>query len=291
MARMKFLCDAERCIECNGCVTACKHEHEMPWGVNRRRVVTLNDGVPGEKSISVACMHCSDAPCMAVCPVDCFYKTSKAWCCTTRTCASAAATASMPVRSARRSSRRTARSACAARWTSARSAPADPRPTIRGGVQEIRPQPAGGRQAAGVCRNVLDQGAAGRRRRRHRGHLSQPGARARQGRGGLGLGHCLWQARGNRRNREANHEKAGADRNRGGIAAAGGGVRRETRSEDLQAGRIPGQDRTPSRGATHSSRATRRPGKKRSRPATRARTSTCGSATDRKEEVSCPTSA
>ena len=26
MARMKFLCDAERCIECNGCVTACKNE-------------------------------------------------------------------------------------------------------------------------------------------------------------------------------------------------------------------------------------------------------------------------
>ena len=45
MARMKFLCDAERCIECNGCVTACKQEHEIPWGVNRRRVVTLNDGL------------------------------------------------------------------------------------------------------------------------------------------------------------------------------------------------------------------------------------------------------
>src|SRR5688500_19227873 len=77
MARMKFLADAERCIECNGCVTACKQEHEIPWGVNRRRVVTMNDGVPGEKSISVACMHCSDAPCMAVCPVDCFYKTTE----------------------------------------------------------------------------------------------------------------------------------------------------------------------------------------------------------------------
>ncbi|MDD9981010.1 MAG: formate dehydrogenase, partial [Gammaproteobacteria bacterium] len=25
MARMKFLCDAERCIECNGCVVACKN--------------------------------------------------------------------------------------------------------------------------------------------------------------------------------------------------------------------------------------------------------------------------
>ena len=77
MARMKFICDAERCIECNSCVTACKNEHEVPWGVNRRRVVTLNDGVPGEKSISVACMHCSDAPCMAVCPVNCFYRTEE----------------------------------------------------------------------------------------------------------------------------------------------------------------------------------------------------------------------
>jgi formate dehydrogenase iron-sulfur subunit len=75
---MKFICDTERCIECNGCVTACKAEHDVPWGVNRRRVVTINDGMAGaEKSISVACMHCSDAPCMAVCPVQCFYKTDE----------------------------------------------------------------------------------------------------------------------------------------------------------------------------------------------------------------------
>jgi len=72
MARMKFYCDAERCIECNACVTACKNEHEIPVGVNRRRVVTIKDGEPGERSLSVACMHCSDAPCAAVCPVDCF---------------------------------------------------------------------------------------------------------------------------------------------------------------------------------------------------------------------------
>lgn len=76
MARMKFLLDAERCIECNACVTACKNENEVPWGVNRRRVITMNDGSPGEKSVSVACMHCTDAPCAAVCPVDCFYTTS-----------------------------------------------------------------------------------------------------------------------------------------------------------------------------------------------------------------------
>jgi formate dehydrogenase iron-sulfur subunit len=78
MARMKFLCDADRCIECNACVTACKNEHEVPWGINRRRVVTLNDGKPGERSVSMACMHCTDAPCAAVCPVNCFYTTADA---------------------------------------------------------------------------------------------------------------------------------------------------------------------------------------------------------------------
>jgi Fe-S-cluster-containing hydrogenase components 1 len=34
MARLKFLCDADRCIECNACVTACKNENEVPWGIN-----------------------------------------------------------------------------------------------------------------------------------------------------------------------------------------------------------------------------------------------------------------
>jgi len=75
MARMKFFCDPERCIECNGCVTACNNEHDVPEGINRRHVVTLRDGEKGEKSVSVACMHCTDAPCAAVCPVDCFYFT------------------------------------------------------------------------------------------------------------------------------------------------------------------------------------------------------------------------
>jgi formate dehydrogenase iron-sulfur subunit len=73
---MKFLCDADRCIECNACVTACKNENEVPWGINRRRVVTINDGKPGERSVSMACMHCTDAPCQAVCPVNAFYTTA-----------------------------------------------------------------------------------------------------------------------------------------------------------------------------------------------------------------------
>lgn len=77
MANMKFLCDSKRCIECNGCVTACNNANDevITWGTQRRRVVTLNDGLPGEASISVACMHCADAACMSVCPADCFYRT------------------------------------------------------------------------------------------------------------------------------------------------------------------------------------------------------------------------
>ena len=75
MARMKFLCDADRCIDCNACATACKNENEVPWGLNRRRVVTINDGKPGERSVSMACMHCTDAPCAAVCPVNCIFPT------------------------------------------------------------------------------------------------------------------------------------------------------------------------------------------------------------------------
>lgn len=73
-ARIKFYCDELRCIDCHGCDVACKEAHHLPVGVNRRRVISINDGISGkEKSISIACMHCSDAPCAQVCPVDCFY--------------------------------------------------------------------------------------------------------------------------------------------------------------------------------------------------------------------------
>ncbi len=64
----------ERCIACHGCVVACKEGHQLPVGINRRRVIIINEGKPGEKSISIACMHCSDAPCIAVCPIGALYQ-------------------------------------------------------------------------------------------------------------------------------------------------------------------------------------------------------------------------
>lgn len=74
MVRLKFLCDIDRCIDCNGCSIACDVAHHRPLDVRRRRVYTFNEGIPGkEYSASIACMHCTDAPCAQVCPVDCFY--------------------------------------------------------------------------------------------------------------------------------------------------------------------------------------------------------------------------
>ena len=73
-ARMKFYCDDKRCIDCDGCSVACAEAHELPVGISRRKVVLLNEGVEGKEfSTSIACMHCTDAPCEQVCPVDCFY--------------------------------------------------------------------------------------------------------------------------------------------------------------------------------------------------------------------------
>ena len=196
MARMKFLCDAERCIECNGCVTACKSEHEIPWGVNRRRVVTLNDGVPGEKSISVACMHCSDAPCMAVCPVDCFYKTTegvvlhdKDLCIGCGYCFYACpfGAPQFPQDGAFGLRGKMDKCTFCAGGPEADNSPAEFKKYGRNRLAEGK-LPA----CAEMCSTKALLGGDARR---DRGHLPQPRVEARQGRGDLGLGHGLRQAR------------------------------------------------------------------------------------------------
>ena len=73
-ARMKFYCDEQRCIKCDGCSVACAEAHELPDYISRRKVITMHEGIENmEYSLSIACMHCTDAPCQQVCPVDCFY--------------------------------------------------------------------------------------------------------------------------------------------------------------------------------------------------------------------------
>ena len=192
MARMKFLCDAERCIECNACVTACKNEHEVPWGINRRRVVTIGDGQPGERSISVACMHCSDAPCIAVCPVDCIYSTeegvvlhSKDLCIGCGYCFYACPFGAPQYPQAGNFGSRGKMDKC----TFCDGGPEED--NCAGRVPEIRPQPAGRGQAPLMRRDVRHQSPARRRRRRDRRHLPRARGRARLRLRRLGLGHRL----------------------------------------------------------------------------------------------------
>ncbi len=52
MARMKFLCDADRCIECNACVTACKNEIERSPGLPSLMVTTRRRLMPHGTSCS-----------------------------------------------------------------------------------------------------------------------------------------------------------------------------------------------------------------------------------------------
>ncbi|MFC1786558.1 4Fe-4S dicluster domain-containing protein [Halobacteriota archaeon] len=77
MVTYKFLFDADRCIGCSACEVACKIKNEVPVGSRRRRVVEIERGeYPNVQkySVSLACMHCTDPPCMAACPTGAIYK-------------------------------------------------------------------------------------------------------------------------------------------------------------------------------------------------------------------------
>jgi anaerobic dimethyl sulfoxide reductase subunit B (iron-sulfur subunit) len=69
--RRGFLFDQENCIGCNACQMACKDLHDLPVGVNWRRVTTLEFGRyprPEVVHISMSCNHCARPACAEACP-------------------------------------------------------------------------------------------------------------------------------------------------------------------------------------------------------------------------------
>ena len=63
--------DQTRCIGCHACTTACKSENDVPVGVNRTYVKSVDVGTFPQvrRAFQVTrCNQCSDAPCVAACP-------------------------------------------------------------------------------------------------------------------------------------------------------------------------------------------------------------------------------
>ncbi|MFC1945330.1 4Fe-4S dicluster domain-containing protein [Chloroflexota bacterium] len=63
--------DLQRCIGCGTCMIACKVEHFLPPDVHWSRVLIKEQGkFPAVNllMVPVLCNHCSDAPCVKVCP-------------------------------------------------------------------------------------------------------------------------------------------------------------------------------------------------------------------------------
>ena len=72
MAQYTLLVDDEMCFNCKACEVACKQENNIPVGVKRISVVQLAPEKVGGRIVTsyipVACKHCEDAPCVAICP-------------------------------------------------------------------------------------------------------------------------------------------------------------------------------------------------------------------------------
>lgn len=80
MTRYGMAIDVNRCVACNACVTGCKIENNLPQGVWWNRVVNEGGENPDSpagtydkqdlkmSSYTLACQHCSNPACVAVCP-------------------------------------------------------------------------------------------------------------------------------------------------------------------------------------------------------------------------------
>ncbi len=77
MPNYGFVIDLKKCIGCHACTIACKAEHDIPVGVNRCWVKTVEHGrFPDAERLflPVLCNQCTDAPCMNICPTSALFR-------------------------------------------------------------------------------------------------------------------------------------------------------------------------------------------------------------------------
>ncbi|MFV8752692.1 4Fe-4S dicluster domain-containing protein [Nannocystaceae bacterium ST9] len=75
--RYGFVIDNTRCIGCHACSTACKSENEVPLGVARTWVKTVEHGNYPDvrRTFQVTrCNHCQNPPCVPICPTGAMFQ-------------------------------------------------------------------------------------------------------------------------------------------------------------------------------------------------------------------------
>jgi anaerobic dimethyl sulfoxide reductase subunit B (iron-sulfur subunit) len=79
--QLGFSFDISRCSGCMACMVACFDQNDMPGnGSTFRHVSKIETGVYPSVNIryvSMACMHCGDAPCITVCPTKAISKSAE----------------------------------------------------------------------------------------------------------------------------------------------------------------------------------------------------------------------
>ena len=71
MSQYGFYFDKEKCVGCRACEVACQIWNDEVQTVKWRNVAMTKEGSYPEISsvnVSLACMHCADAPCKKACP-------------------------------------------------------------------------------------------------------------------------------------------------------------------------------------------------------------------------------
>jgi len=77
MTKYAMVVDVDRCVGCQTCIAACRHTNATAPGVQWRTVLDIEAGeYPNVRRtfLPVGCMHCTEPPCMKVCPTTATYK-------------------------------------------------------------------------------------------------------------------------------------------------------------------------------------------------------------------------
>lgn len=82
MKQRMFTFDMSKCVACGACSVACMDQNdidpaeEVPFR-HIHRLERESGGHVHFMELSMACMHCTDAPCVAACPTGCLRKDEK----------------------------------------------------------------------------------------------------------------------------------------------------------------------------------------------------------------------